>query len=200
MAGLRVAIVPVGRMDPAEVEAAAREVSKVLHRAVELREPAPLPRGTEDAARGQHPAGPLLAELRAALPRLAAKKLVGGAAAASPVATPSPDASVFVTDVDLFTPSTESVLYELDPARRAALVSVRRLREAFYRRKADPTRQRARLVKQMLYAIGRLQGLPECADSACALAATPALVDLDRKAERYCAACWRRLSAGVLRI
>lgn len=200
MAELRVAVVPVGRMDPAEVEAAAREVSKVLHRAVELREPVPLPRGTEDAARGQHRAGPLLAELRAALPRLAARKLVGGAAAPSPVATPSPDASLFVTDVDLFTPATESVLHELDPARRAALLSVRRLREAFYRRKADPPRQRARLVKQMLYAIGRLQGLPECADSGCALAATLALVDLDRKAERYCAACWRRLSAGVLRI
>jgi predicted Zn-dependent protease len=200
LAELKIAVVPVGRVDADEVEAACRELSKVLHRPIELREAAPLPRGTEDSARGQHRAGPLLAELRSALPRLAVRKLVGGATAASPVATPSPDAVLFVTDVDLFTPTTESVLHELDSARRAALLSVRRLREAFYRRKADPPRQKGRLVKQMLYAVGRLQGLPECSDSSCALAPTLSLVDLDRKAEKFCAPCWRRLSAGIVRI
>ncbi len=200
MAELRVAVVPVGRMDASEVEAAAQPLSRVLNRTVELRESAQLPRGTEDAARGQHRAEPLLGGLRGSLPRLKVQKLVGGAAAASPVATPSPDAAIFVTDADLFAAGTEGVIHELDPKGLAALISVRRLREAFYRRKADPARQRARLVKEMLYAVARLRGLPECSDPGCALSATLALVDLDRKGERYCAACWRRLSAGVVKI
>ncbi len=200
MSDLRVTLVPVGRMDLADLEEAAGRVSRVLHRAVEVREAAPLARTTEDAARGQFRADALLAELRAGLPRLMVHKLVGGATAEAPVPVSQPGAAVFVTDVDLFTPSTSSVITEMDAAHRSALLSVRRLREAFYRRKADPQKQRARLAKEALRLIGRLHGLPECRDGACALSGTQALADLDRKAERYCAACWKRLSTGTIRI
>ena len=61
----------------------------------------------------------------------------------------------------------------------AAVLSVRRLREAFYKRKADPARQRARLVKMILYAIGRIRGLPDCRDPQCAMATMTALADVD---------------------
>jgi predicted Zn-dependent protease len=80
------------------------------------------------------------------------------------------------------------------------VISVRRLREAFYKRKADPVRQRARLTKMALYAIGRIRGLPDCRDVQCAMATMTALADLDARGEKYCAACWRRLSTGAFRI
>ena len=181
---LRIAIVPVGRIDPVEVEAAAARISKILNKVVDLRPPATAPRAGDDPARGQHLAGPFLADLRGQLAR-------AGLAA---------DPTLFVTDVDLYKPGTDGAFGDVDAAAHVAVVSVRRLREAFYRRKADPVKARARLVKLALYALGRARGLPECGDAGCALSATTSLADIDMKPEKYCASCWRRMTTGAFRI
>jgi archaemetzincin len=189
-----IAIVPVGKMDPLEVEAVAARIAKILNKPVALRQTTPVPRAGDDPARGQHVAGPFLAELRAQLPRLAVVKTVGGDAA------PAASATLFLTDVDLYKPNTDGVFGDIDAASHVAVVSVRRLREAFYKRKADPAKARARLVKLSLYVLGRALGLPECADRACAMVTTSSLPDVDMKPEKYCASCWRRLTTGAYRI
>ena len=201
MSELRVVVVPVGRVPLDEIEGVLSRVVKVINRPIELREAAPIPRGAEDASRRQYRSAPFLAEVRRALPRLAVAKLVGATMTGSPVATPKPDATVFLTDVDLFTPSTEGVFGELDRAHGAALLSVRRLREAFYRRKADPGKQRSRLVKQILRAIGLIRGRGgDCRDPGCAMSTAQVVADIDRKKERYCAPCWKHISTGSFRI
>jgi predicted Zn-dependent protease len=202
MSELRVTVVPVGKMDATEVEAALGRVSKALSRPVELRDAAALPKATEDPDRGQHDARALLVQLRSGLASLRAAKLVGAAASPSgpPVTLATPDAAVFVTDVDLFAPRVESVIADAAAPLRSALVSVRRLRESFYRRKPDRERQRARLTKEILRAVGRARGLPECPDPSCAMSPTQTVLDVDRKAERLCSACLRRLTTGVIRV
>jgi len=199
---LRVAIVPVGRIDLTDVEAAAARIAKIVNRAVTLRLPAPVPKAGDDPARGQHVAGPFLAELRGQLARLPVAKIVGVAPAAEPAGAvaAAADATLFVTDVDLYKPQTDGVFGDIDAAAHVAVVSVRRLREAFYKRKADPAKARARLVKLALYALGRARGLPECRDKGCALFTTTALADIDLKPEKYCAACWRRMTTGAYRL
>jgi len=202
---LRIAIVPVGRIDPAEVEAVAGRIAKIVNRAVELRQPAPVPKAGDDPVRGQHLAAPFLAELRGQLARLPVSKSVGTAPpppadGVKPVAPAIPDATLFVTDVDLFKPQTDGVFGDIDAAAHVAVISVRRLREAFYKRKVDPVKARARLVKLALYALGRARGLPECRDAACALGTIGSLADIDTKPEKYCAACWRRMTTGAYRI
>jgi len=199
---LRIAIVPVGRMDPLEVEAAAARIAKILNRVVALRQPAPVPKAGDDPARGQHLAGPFLSELRGQLARLPVAKTVGAVHASDPAGeTPAvADATLFVTDVDLYKQQTDGVFGDIDTAAHVAVVSVRRLREAFYKRKADPARQRARLVKLALYALARARGLPDCGDAGCAMLATASLADIDMKPEKYCAACWRRMTTGAYRL
>lgn len=197
---LRLALIPVGRLDAAEIEAVGARIAKVLNKAIELRESIPVPKGGDDAARGQHLAAPFLAELRGALPRVKVAKLLGAAPAAAPVAAGPPDVALFVTDVDLYRPGTDGIFGEVDAGGRAAVLSVRRLREAFYKRKADPAKQRSRVVKMALYALGRVRGLPDCRDPQCAMASMTALADVDMKQEKYCASCWRRLSTGAFRI
>ena len=203
---LRIAIVPVGRMDASEVEAAAVRLAKILNKPVTVTQPAPVPKAGDDAARGQHLAGPFLAELKGRMSGLPVAKVVGTAAA--PAAAPAPavapatpaDATLFVTDVDLYKPQTDGVFGDIDSASHVAVVSVRRLREAFYKRKADPAKARARLVKLGLYALGRARGLPDCRDAGCALLSTASLADIDMKPEKYCASCWRRMTTGAYRI
>ena len=202
---LRIVIAPVGRVDPSEVEAAATRIAKIVNKPVTLRQPAPVPKAGDDPARGQHLAGPFLAELRGQLARLPVAKVVGATPPPDPASPPAgatilADATLFVTDVDLYKPQTDGAFLDIDPASHVAVVSVRRLREAFYRRKADPTKARARLVKLGLYALGRARGLPECTDRACALFTTTSLPDIDMKPEKYCASCWRRMTTGAYRL
>jgi predicted Zn-dependent protease len=193
------AAVPVGRVHVEELEQALHRAAKVLRRPFELREALPVPRGTEDVARAQHRAAALLERLGAEVLKLRPGRLVG---ASDPEAkTPlDPCGFVFVTDVDLFTAKSDGVVAALLAARRCAIVSVRRLREAFYRRRADPERQCARLTKELLRMAGRLRGLPECANADCLLAPSRSPLDIDAKEERFCRACEQRLFEGTMRI
>lgn len=199
MAKFDIAIVPVGRLDVAEIEAAAARVAKVIHEPLELRAALAVPHTTEDAGRGQHRAAGLMTRLREEVAKLGPGRLVG-AADESAKPAPRPGGFVFVTDVDLFTANTDGVFAALLRAKGSAVVSVRRLREAFYRRPADPVRQRARVVKEVLRMIGRLQGAPECNDALCVLAPSRAVADIDAKDERYCRACEQRLFEGRMQL
>lgn len=191
MSEIKLSLIPVGKLDREELEIVAGRVAKALHTPVELRKPLPVPRGTEDTGRGQHRADAFLAALRRAAVSAAPDKVVGPVGDGAPTRAQAL-ATVAVTDVDLFTASTEGVFGRLDPAGRFGVVSVRRLKEAFWRRKADPKKQKARLQKELLRAAAVLRGLPACGDPACALSPTEALSDIDRKAERLCRNCAQR--------
>jgi archaemetzincin len=199
VAQIHLAAVPIGRVGVEEIEAALARAAKVLHHPLELREPLPVPRGSEDPERGQHRAAVLMNRLGAEVLKLKSGKCVGAAdAEAKPPF--QPDGFVFITDVDLFTAKTEGVIGALISSKRYAVISVRRLREAFYRRKADPNRQRARLTKELLRMAGRLAGLSECTDPACVLAPSRTIPDIDAKEERFCRVCEQRLFEGITHI
>jgi hypothetical protein len=73
---LRVAFVPVGKMEAAEVEAVAGRVAKVWSLAIELRRPLPSPGGGRSGPRAA-PGRSVLAALRGQLPRLGVAKWWG---------------------------------------------------------------------------------------------------------------------------
>lgn len=152
--------------------------------------------GVEDTARRQHRAAELLQALRGQSFRTGAGELVGAEGRPSR----KPDLWLFVTDVDLFTAQTDGTIAALSRRTGVAIVSIRRLREAFYRRPADPNRQRARLVKELLRMIGRLAGLKECPTPTCALAGTRGVPDIDVKQEMFCRPCAQAFFQGRISI
>jgi predicted Zn-dependent protease len=196
---MHVAAVPIGKINVEEIEAALGRASKVLHQPLELREALPIPRGSEDTERGQHRAAVLMNRLGTEVLKLKPGRVVGSS---DPEAKPpfQPDGFLFITDVDLFTANSDGVVGALISSKHYAVISVRRLREAFYRRKADPARQRARLTKEILRMAGRLAGLPECADPSCVLASSRVIPDIDAKEERYCRVCEQKLFEGKMHI
>jgi len=200
MSGFHIAVIPVGKVEAAEVEAALSRVSKGLRTSIELKGSLPVPQGVEDPTRGQFRASRLMDRLRAMVPQLGPGKLIGGEGDPDEKPPPMVDAYIFVTDADLFTERSDGVFAALLSAKRLAVVSVRRLREAFYRRKADPTKQRTRLVKELMRMAGRLKGVPGCTDLHCVLAPSKMFADLDLKDERLCRECSRRLFEGTIRI
>jgi len=195
-----VSVIPVGKVEPGELEAALSRVAKSVRQPLELRASLPLPQGVEESGRGQFRASLLMQRLLTMVPQLRPGRLIGGEEAGDARPPLKSDAFVFVTDADLYTASSDSVFAALMSAQRTAVVSVRRLREAFYRRKADPTKQRARLVKELVRMVGRLRGAPECASPQCVLSASKMFADLDLKEERLCRSCAHRLFEGTIRI
>jgi predicted Zn-dependent protease len=198
MAVVQLAVAPAGRIDPAEVEGALHAVTRALKSSVEFRESIPLPRGTEDSARGQYRAVSLLAALR--LQGVRAKKVAEIGEDTSGVEGQGKACLVLVTDVDMYTPSTEFVFSLTAATGGAGLVAVKRMREPFYRRKSDPDKQKARLAKEILRVAGQLAGMPDCADPRCGQAPSRHLQDIDTRKIRFCAPCWRRLATGTMSI
>ena len=199
MAGFHLAAVPIGRVGVEELEAALTRAAKVLRQPIELRTPLPVPRGTEDSDRGQHRAAAVMTQLGQEVLKLKPGKLVG---ASDPEAkTPyQPDGFLFFTDIDLYTSKSEGVFAALMTARHWSVVSIRRLREAFYKRRADPVRQRARVVKEILRMAGRLAALSECQDPKCVLAPSKSVLDIDTKEERFCRVCEQKFFEGRMQI
>jgi predicted Zn-dependent protease len=190
-----IAVVPIGRINAEELEAVLARVAKVWRHPMEIRVALPVPHDTEDPERGQHRAAMLLTKLRTEVQKLGPGKLVGSS---DPEAKPpyQPSGFMFVTDVDLYTARTEGALGALITSKQCAVTSIRRLREAFYRRKADPVRQRSRMVKEVLRLSARLAGLAECSDASCVLAPSKSVPDIDTKEERFCKACEMSLFEG----
>ena len=195
MSEFHVAVVPVGKIDPQEIEACLSRVAKGLRRPIELRAALPVPPGVEDRERGQFRAATLMSRLRATVPQLSPGTLIGSedTDARAPA---KPSAYLFVTDVDLFTAKTDGVFAALLRGNGIGVISVRRLREAFYRRRAEPGKQRTRLVKEILRVAGRLQDASECSHPECVLAPSRSIPDLDSKSETYCRSCSQLLFQG----
>ena len=192
MSGPHIAVVPVGKIDAAELDSAMSRAAKVLRQPIEVRGQIRVPHGAEDTERGQARVSTLIDLLRTAVLQTGQGRMVG---AEDPDAKPPPR-----PDAYLFTAKTDGVFAALVSAKQAAVVSVRRLREAFYRRPADPARQRSRLVKEVLRMAGRLRGIKECANPECVIAPSRSLHDLDAKAEMYCRVCAQVLFEGRIQI
>jgi predicted Zn-dependent protease len=193
-------VIPTKKIDAEEMEAVLSRAAKVLRAPLELRDALPVPQGIEDTVRGQFRAATLMTRLKSMVPQLRPGKLVGAGETTAAKPRLDPGAHIFITDVDMFTEKTDGLIAALLSSKKLAVISVRRLREAFYRRKADPVKQRARVVKELLRMAGRLRGLRECADPKCVLASSRMLADIDMKDERYCRTCEQIMFEGTMRL
>jgi predicted Zn-dependent protease len=194
------AVIPVGKVESSEVEATLSRLAKGLRRQVELKGSLPVPQGVEDPTRAQFRASVLMSRLRSMVPQLGPGKLVGGEGESEAGTHRRTDAYMFVTDVDLFTANSDGVFSALIRSKGLAVISLRRLRESYYRRKAAENKQRSRLAKELLRMGGRLLGAPECSDPKCVMSASKMFADLDLKEERFCRACSQRLFEGKVQI
>ena len=200
MTDFHTAIISVGKIDDEELRLATARVAKLLRTPLEIRGKLPVPQGAHDSERGQFRASGVMKAARSMAPQLGSGALVGAEGDEQGKPPLKTDGYIFVTDVDLFTAKTDGVFGALVSAKGLALVSLRRIREAFYRRPADLGKQRVRLVKELQRMAGRLQGLPECTNPECPLAPSKSALDIDTKAEVYCRACSQRLFEGKIQV
>lgn len=200
MSSFHVAVIPVGKVASVELEAALPRAARALRQSLELRGSILVPQGIEETERGQFRASVLMQKLRGMVPQLGQGKMIGAESTMDDRPPFKTDGYVFVTDVDIYTANSDVVYAALKSSAGLSVVSLRRIREAYYRRKADPVKQRSRMVKEIIRMIARMRRAPACKDPQCVLAASEMLADLDTKEEKFCRACSQRLFEGRISI
>src|SRR5712691_4528571 len=210
-----VTIHPLGTVDLAEVEAAAKRASKSLGLAVEVAKPTPLPPGHFDAARSQSDAKKLIVSVPANIlpppkpaPGTTADPTATRAAALSPAESwgsrvhgpppgpireaprpPTAPIHIGVTDADMYAGLRDFVFVHAEPPSRRAVISTRRLKEAFWKRKSDPPRQQTRLVREIVGAVAVAAGAAPCENPTCPASVARGPLDTDQKGDRLCPNC-----------
>lgn len=123
-----------------------------------------------DAARGQHDASELVAQVAAH---------AGG----------SPEKFIAVVDADLFVPVLTFVFGQAQLGGSSAVVSTHRLKNEFYGLRPDPVRLAERLEKEIIHEVGHLFGLVHCRDWACVMRSSTYVEEIDLKGAGFCDAC-----------
>jgi archaemetzincin len=102
-----------------------------------------------------------------------------------------PDAAklLAVTARDLFIPVLTFVFGQAQLGGRAAVVSLARLRQEFYRLPADREIFLERAVKEALHESGHMFGLVHCADRTCAMSLSTGVRQIDSKSASFCRPC-----------
>jgi len=221
-----ITILPMGTPDLAELEASTKRVAKNLGLVVELAKPISMPPGHFDPARSQSDARKVVAAVPAtvtAQPRpapgttadpkatraatLTPMEAFGsrGTAPAPAPGKPAPSGpirpiKVGVTDSDMYLDYRDYVFSHVEPNYRRAVVSTKRLKEAFWRRKSDPAKQQTRLVREIMGAVALAAGAPPCPDPACPASAARGPLDIDQKGDRLCHNCDLKLRGGAVRL
>jgi predicted Zn-dependent protease len=121
-------------------------------------------------------------------------------AARSGTPTPIAPIRIGITDADLFTERTDFLFSHAEPERRRAVVSTRRLKEAFWKRKSNPALQQTRLVREIIGAVALAAGAVPCESPNCAASHAKSPLHVDQKTDRLCPVCERKVRGGSQRI
>jgi archaemetzincin len=169
----------VGPVEPALLQELAPALDEALGLDVRTGPQLPLPADAWEPARRQYDAALILRDVAAASPAGAARILA-------------------LTEADLFHPILTFLYGQAQLGGAAALVSLARLRQDFYGLPPHPALAVRRLRKEALHELGHTFGLTHCRDSACAMALSTSLDQLDAKSDAYCHACRFALTQEVI--
>jgi archaemetzincin len=127
----------------------------------------PDPAEARDGARGQYHSARILGTLLSAAPG----RILG------------------ITDRDLFIPMLSFVFGHAQFKGRAAVVSLSRLRQGFYRLPERPELTESRVVKEAVHEIGHTYGLTHCPNPSCPMSLSNTIFQVDAKTEELCHSC-----------
>jgi len=112
-----------------------------------------------------------------------------------------------ITERDLFIPMLSFVFGHAQVNGQAAVISLARLHQEFYRLPADDSTRREnrllflyRATKEAVHELGHTFGLIHCSDTSCAMSLSNTIQQVDRKTEELCKNCTILLEESVKQI
>jgi archaemetzincin len=96
-----------------------------------------------------------------------------------------------IVDHDLYVPELNFVFGEA--GRKAAVISLTRLRQSFYLLTEDQNLFHQRVLTEAVHELGHTFGLGHCGNPKCVMFFSNSLMDTDRKGSEFCPACRDKL-------
>jgi archaemetzincin len=96
-----------------------------------------------------------------------------------------------IVDHDLYVPELNFVFGEA--SRKAAVISLTRLRQTFYRLPEDQNLFHQRVLTEAVHELGHTYGLGHCSNPRCVMFFSNSLKDTDRKGSEFCQKCKSKL-------
>jgi archaemetzincin len=173
-AEMKIYIIPIGDVEKKTLLKLSWVLREKFKAVFEVGEPLPLLEDAYRPRRGQYFASPILDELKQNIPE-DGEKVLG------------------VLDVDIFVPALNFIFGQADLGRKAALISLTRLREEFYGNSKNEKLFFDRAVKEAVHELGHTFGLRHCGNVKCVMYFSNSLRDTDIKEANFCEQCRNRL-------
>lgn len=181
---MKIAVLRIGTVDMDVIG----EVQSCLHRVfpqtecVILEDVIPVPQDTYNARRRQYYSNGVLAKMRDYVSRFDVDRVLG------------------VTEVDLYASGLNFVFGEAQCPGRIAIISLCRLKPAFYGQQADRESFVERSMKEAVHEVGHTLGLRHCHNPACIMFFSNSIVDTDRKKLGFCERCYPLVAKRLKRL
>jgi archaemetzincin len=173
---MSILLVPVGEIDKKVIERLQVDLGKIFDKQVEVGQGMPHPDYAYNKKRNQYLSTAILKTLMEQKEYMAYGKVLG------------------VVDQDLYVPELNFVFGEA--GQKAAVISLTRLRQEFYRLPQDQNFFHKRALTEAVHELGHTYGLGHCRNSHCVMFFSNSLMDTDRKGPQFCPECKIKLPRG----
>lgn len=167
-------LVPVGQIDDALLERAAKGLQETFQRATTVHRPLPVPKYAFNPTRGQYHSAAILKRVET-------------------LRVSEWDSAVGIVDVDLFVPEVPFIFGEADRSTRSAIISLTRLRPEGASTESKRELLFKRLMSEAIHQVGMIRGLAHCPNNRCVMFFSATVQDTDKKGMAFCANCRKRL-------
>jgi archaemetzincin len=168
-----VVLVPIGEIDQKVIQVLKDELSKVFKNAVVVGKEVPGPHYVFNQRRKQYLSTIILKAIIEQKEYPEDHKILG------------------IVDHDLYVPELNFVFGEA--SRKAAVISMTRLRKTFYHLPEDQSLFHRRVLTEAVHELGHIFGLGHCQNPRCVMFFWNSLMDTDRKGWEFCQECKSRL-------
>jgi len=103
-----------------------------------------------------------------------------------------------VLDEDLYIPSAGFVYGDMDYDGKVAVLSLNRLKQQSLDIFDDEKLFLSRTLKEAVHQLGHLLGLKHCPNPKCVMHFTNSVLEADRKSEKFCDNCRRKIELEIL--
>jgi len=171
-----IVLVAIGEVDRNVMDRLKDDLSKVFNK-VSVEKGMPEPLYTYNKKRNQYLSTAILSTLMGQKEYASYEKILG------------------IVDHDLFVPELNFVFGEAGP--KAAVISLTRLRQTFYRLPEDQDLFHRRVLTEAVHELGHTYGLGHCGNPRCVMFFSNSLSDTDRKDPGFCPECRKNLQSYI---
>ena len=179
---MKIGILQVGQVAPEVLAGLQQGLAKAFPdtTATMIEKSMPVPQGAFDKKRNQYNSTLILNEIR----DYAAKNL-------------NFHCILAIVDVDIFTSGLNYVFGEAYMPGNAALISLWRLKPAFYKDKPNIALYVLRTLKEAIHELGHTLGVKHCLRSLCVMHFSNSIFDTDKKQSLLCDECYLKAAIAI---